>query len=191
LICGLPYFGLPVAESVEISPHQTVAATAIRSMIFRRFIQILGHASQLAGAILLLVILSHVSRTFQQPWLGDLLVNKPLLVWGAIGSLFLFGFCTRPPTRYEYMDPGMRAALNHTPLSRLVGRSTGLLFLEIVAILAVMIVGGVCLVYSILDMFNLPSGAGFKKSTMWCFVCGEILFLGGMNILRSYIYPGS
>jgi hypothetical protein len=158
-------------------------------MIFRRFIQIFGQASQLAGAILLLVVCMQASGPFQQPWLLKLLLDKPLFVWGVIGSLFLFGFCTRPPTRYEYMDPGMRAALNHTPLSRLVGRSTGLLFLEIVAILAVMIVGGVCLVYSILDMFNLPSGAGFKKSTMWCFVCGEILFLGGMNILRSYIYP--
>ena len=158
-------------------------------MIFRRFIQILGQASQLAGAILLLVVCMQASGTFRQPWLLELLLDKPLVVWGVIGSLFPFGFCTRPPTRYEYMDPGMRAALNHTPLSRLVGRSTGLLFLEIVAILAVMIVGGVCLVYSILDLFNLPPGPGFKYSNAWCFFCGQVLFFLGLNSLRSYLYP--
>jgi hypothetical protein len=160
-------------------------------MTFRRFIQILGQASQLTGAILLLVVVLHVSRTFQQPWLGDLLVNKPLLLWGVIGSLFLFGLCLRPPPRYERMDPEVRAALNRIPLSRLAGRSTGLLFLEIVAMFAVMIVGGVCLVYSILDLFNLPPGAGFKHSTAWCFFCGQVLFFLGLNSLRSYIYPAS
>jgi hypothetical protein len=158
-------------------------------MTFRRFIQIFGHLCHWAAVLIMTVVFMQAAGIIQQPWLGDLLRDKPLVVWGPIGSLFLFDLFVRPPIRYRLMDPEVRAALDRIPLSRLVGRSTGLLFLEIVAMLAVMIVGGVCLVYSIIDLLNEPPGPGFKQSNAWCFFCGEVLFFLGVNSLRSYIYP--
>lgn len=158
-------------------------------MTIHRLVQIIGPACLWT---LLLIGLAYVWQPWTIdwiPWLFDVLAANRKATWAVLGCALLLSVYLTPPREYRTMDPEILAALHSMPLSRLYGRSTGLLFLEVVALLAVASIAAIILAFPIVDvLFGKPS-RGVNQAHLWGFGIGYVTLGISLNLLRPYIYP--
>lgn len=158
-------------------------------MSFRRLVYIVGRICHYAFVLLLVVGFCQARDLARIPWLGDRLAENYKMVLIILISLHAVAVFTWPPRRYENMDSELRAELYRIPLSRLYRRPAGLIFLEVMALLAVTIMGAVCLIYPTIRAFSLSPDRTISDAHIWCFLWGYICLMMASSELYQYIYP--
>jgi hypothetical protein len=158
-------------------------------MSFRRLVYIVGRVCHFAFVLLLVVGFCQALDLARIPWLGDRLAENEKLVWIILISLLAFDQFTSPPRGYENMDPELRTELDRIPLSQLYRRPAGLIFLEVMALLAVAIMGAACLIYPIILAFSLSPDRTISDAHIWCFLWGYVCLMTAWSQLYQYIYP--
>jgi hypothetical protein len=91
-----------------------------------------------------------------------------------------------PPANYGRLSPEVRRELQRTPLSRLLGRPAGLIFLEILSLLLVAAVSMSAAFYAVADLLMRDTISYARMATL---MAGAAFSQWSITRLRRYIYP--
>ena len=121
--------------------------------------------------------------------LSEFLGARPRFTAILLVCLCVSGVYLLPPPEYRRIDAELLRRLHRTPLSRLYGRSAGLLFLEIVSLMTVAVGSTGTAVYGVLELVDRDIGQGISHAGYWSYFAGTSISLLSHYSLRRYIFP--